>query len=564
MSDNQLELELQTTEQDSDQWTLEDLTHFWMSDGLPVFIAEYDNICDIIESMDFTIYYILGNVEKTVTPPPASSSSKNSGTVTYNNDNKTATVTAPPVIQKNMQLFRIVNNMVGRTVTPVSVGFDDSIASIEEEATYNMPPIPHILIEKLDQFFRLVDAQHGTESIVMLTYNMDKEGSDGWGILVPDQVNTSVHCNYDPHSIASVKPDNVVIVGSAHSHPHMSAYASGTDHKDQADFDGIHITFGWQKSVNNGATQYYIEMQMAGKAFKLDPEDVFEDIVIDKAPDPDVVEWSGKVKKVLPPSTVGGTHSVQPTQLGQAQPASTQTGTTNYSSEYYKNFQNIPDFDIESDALIIAEVKLDKNYSSFCPSCETPIDDYHVFYSYCEFCMVPLTEENTPVNQIIDDLSHYCKRFNCDTDVPVYLWGTDSDKNQFLIRITPTTLADALSSNEEIFYQDNNNYSSITSSNSWKPDGFTLGDFVVDSDDVLDFESATKKINVFQKNTKCSGCEYYYDSNCPFYREQIVRYLQDRTQNLDSFDEAISGKYCNYFVAYSSNSNTLEYGDTYE
>ena len=557
MSDNQLELELQSTEEDDTAWTLEDLTHFWMSDGLPVFIAEYDNICDIIESMDFSIYYILGNLEKTVTP----STSTNSGTVNYNNNNKTATVTPTPVIQKTMQLFRVVNNIVGRTVTPVSTSFDDSIASLEEEAIYNMPPIPHILIDKLDQFFRLVDAQHGTESIVMLTYDMDKEGSDGWGILVPDQVNTSVHCNYDPHSIASVKPDNVVIVGSVHSHPHMSAYASGTDHKDQADFDGIHITFGWQKSVNNGATQYYIEMQMAGKAFKLDPEDVFEDIVIDKAPDPDVVEWSGKVKKVLPPSTVGGTHMAQPALAGQVQPASTQTGTTNQSPDYYKKFQNIPDFDVEQDAIIIAEVKLEKDFNTYCPSCETPIDDYHLFYNYCEFCMVPLTEQNTPVNKIIDDLSYYCKRFNYDMDVPVYLWGNDLDRNQFLIRITPTTLADALVSVEDIVDLD---YTPLESSNSWKPDGFTLGDFVVDSDDVLDFESATKDIHVFQKNTKCSGCEYYYDTTCPFYREQIVRYLQDRSQNLDSFAETVTGKYCNYFVPYGENPNAYEYGDVYD
>lgn len=557
MSDNQLELELQSTEENDTAWNLEDLTHFWMSDGLPVFVAEYDNICDIIESMDFSIYYILGNLEKTVTP----STSTNSGTVNYNNNNKTATVTPTPVVQKTIQLFRVVNNIVGRTVTPVSTSFDDSIASLEEEAIYNMPPIPHILIDKLDQFFRLVDAQHGTESIVMLTYDMDKEGSDGWGILVPDQVNTSVHCNYDPHSIASVKPDNVVIVGSVHSHPHMSAYASGTDHKDQADFDGIHITFGWQKSVNNGATQYYIEMQMAGKAFKLDPEDVFEDIVIDKAPDPDVVEWSGKVKKVLPPSTVGGTRTAQPALAGQVQPASTQTGTTNQSPDYYKKFQNIPDFDVEQDAIIIAEVKLEKDFNTYCPSCETPIDDYHLFYNYCEFCMVPLTEENTPVNKVIDDLSYYCKRFNYDMDVPVYLWGNDPDRNQFLIRITPTTLADALVSVENIVDLD---YTPLKSSDSWKPDGFTLGDFVVDSDDVLDFESATKDIQVFEKNTKCSGCEYYYDTTCPFYREQIVRYLQDRSQNLDSFTETVTGKYCNYFVPYGENPNAYGYGDIYD
>ena len=559
MSDAQLELDLSQAQEEDDQWTLEDLTHFWMSDGLPVFIAEYDNICDIIESMGFSIYYLLGNVEKTVTPPASS----NSGSVTYNNNNKTAKVAPTPVKHKNMQLFRIVNNFVGRTVTPVANPFDDSILSLEEEAIYNMPAIPHILIDKLDQFFRLVDAQHGTESIVMLTYDLDKEGPDGWGILVPDQVNTSVHCNYDPHSIAEVKPDNVMIVGSVHSHPGMSAYASGTDHKDQADFDGIHITFGWQKSVNNGATQYYIEMQMAGKAYKLDPEDVFEDLILNKAPDPDVVEWSGKVKKVSPPKA-GGSVTAPPTPAGQAQLASTQTGTTSkfVEPDYYKKFQNIPDFEIEEYSLIVAEVDVQKDFTSYCPSCESGIDDYDVFHNYCEFCMLPLTEKDTPVAKLLEDLKYYCKRFNYGTNVPVYLWGSDLDKNQFLIRVTPTTLS------EYIIEDDYNEiYESTITDNTyqtWKPDGFTLGHFVVDSDDVLDFESATKHINVYEKNTKCSGCEFYYDTRCPFYKEQIVKYLQDRTQNSDVFADTVTGKYCNFFVAYGDNPNSYGYGDMYD
>jgi len=559
MSDAQLELELFETQEKDTQWNLEDLTHFWMSDGLPVFIAEYDDICDIIESMQFSIYYLLGNVEKTITPPPSS----NSGSVTYNNNYKTATIAPAPVKQKNMQLFRIVNNIVGRTVTPVNNPFDDSIASIDEEAIYNMPAIPHILIDKLDQFFRLVDAQHGTESIVMLTYDLNKEGPDGWGILVPDQTNTSVHCNYDPDSIAQIKPDNVMIVGSVHSHPGMSAYASGTDHKDQADFDGVHITFGWQKSVNNGATQYYIEMQMAGKAYKLDPEDVFEDMILHKAPDPDVVEWTGKVKKVLPPSTVGGTALVPQIHNGPALLDSTQTGTPKpfIRPNYYNTFENVPKFQVEDNALIVAEVDVQQNLTTYCPSCESLIDDYDVFYNYCEYCMFPLTEKNTPVNKILEDLKYFCKRFNYDTDVPVYLWGSDSDKNHFLIKITPTTLSDYVHTDYDETYE--STFHDRPNDN-WKPQGFVVNDFVVDSDDILDFEAATKQIHVFEKNTKCSGCEFYYDSNCPFYREQILKYLQDRSQDINIFDKTITGKFCNYFVPYSDNSNFHEYGNMYD
>ena len=73
-----------------------------------------------------------------------------------------------------------------------------------------------------------------------------------------------------------------MIVGSVHSHPGMPAYASGTDHADQADFDGVHITFGWQNNVNSGATQYHIELQVSGESYTLKPEDVFEGYTLQK------------------------------------------------------------------------------------------------------------------------------------------------------------------------------------------------------------------------------------------------------------------------------------------
>ena len=120
---------------------LEDLDHFWMENGLPVFIANRDNICDLVENLGFTIYYLLGNSVKK--------------TSTTNNQKVTTTTEA-----KSMQLYRVVNNMVGRTVSMSNEPFDNAFLNLSEEATYSMPPIPHVMIDKLDQFFRLVDAQH--------------------------------------------------------------------------------------------------------------------------------------------------------------------------------------------------------------------------------------------------------------------------------------------------------------------------------------------------------------------------------------------------------------------
>jgi hypothetical protein len=145
-------------------------------------------------------------------------------------------------------VVKVVNNIIGRSVSQVEDEIAD-LAAVRETAEYTLPGIPLEIVNRLDDFFRLVDAQHGTEAIVMLTFDPTKSDSSGWGVLVPEQTNTSVHCNYNPDSIVAEKPDHVMIVGSVHSHPGMAAYASGTDHADQADFDGIHITYGWQKSV---------------------------------------------------------------------------------------------------------------------------------------------------------------------------------------------------------------------------------------------------------------------------------------------------------------------------
>ena len=244
---------------------LEDLNYFWTKSGVPCFMANRDNIEEEIEFLGFNIYYLICNV---AVDRKVESNVYDKGITTKN---------VSYVTDLSTKIVKVVNNFVGRTVAEI---VDEDLFDFDvtrETAEYSLPPIPRVIIDKLDEFFRLVHVQHGTESIVLLTFDPQYEGtSQGWGVLVPDQVNTSVHCKYDADSIVDQKPEDVLIVGSVHSHPEMAAYASGTDHADQADFDGIHITYGWQKSINNGATQYHIEMQMAGHAYTLKPEDVFE------------------------------------------------------------------------------------------------------------------------------------------------------------------------------------------------------------------------------------------------------------------------------------------------
>jgi hypothetical protein len=541
----------------SEQITLDDLDIIWMEDGLPCFFADRDDICDIIESFGFNIYYLIGNEAKEIKPTTT-------GTV------KSNTPPPAPVTVYSSKLFKVVNNFVGRSVSISQAPLPTSeFISVEEQCVYNMPAIPHILIEKLDQFFRLVDAQHGTESIVMLTYDLDKTGPSGWGILVPDQTNTSVHCNYDPDSIAKIKPDNVMIVGSVHSHPGMAAYASGTDHADQADFDGIHITFGWQKSVNNGATQYYIELQMAGSAYKLDPEDVFEDYVLDKAPDPEVVGWTDKVKKVSPPST-GGTatpalgqapqpHNQQDTHKTQA---STVAGTSHSYSFKNQEFINYPPHisqilnestEIDIDSLLICEAFESANTKDYtCPGCFTTTSSYSVYAdNCCSLCDLPLSEPDTSADQLIWNMFDYCKHRNIQTDCALYLCTRDSDGSVMLLKLTPTTMDEYASGQwADVDTPTTSSSTSLTLCCSSKPTDCYCP-VQVDPLDSIEFDSFVGSLNVYHPTTRCAGCINYYDSSCPSYAEQIVDFMNNKkNRKAIDYEHQISGEDCTLFNSY--------------
>ncbi|MGW8178051.1 MAG: Mov34/MPN/PAD-1 family protein, partial [bacterium] len=150
---------------------------------------------------------------------------------------------------------------------------------LKHEAYFTLPKIPGEMVAKLNAFFREVDRQQHTEAIVVLTYDFDYKGSEdadqGWGFAVPAQKNNSVHCNYDKSEVESSLDENTFVVGTVHSHPDMPAYASDTDHNDQAGFDGLHITFGWQ-AKNGKVTEYHSELVSNQDFYWVEPADVMD------------------------------------------------------------------------------------------------------------------------------------------------------------------------------------------------------------------------------------------------------------------------------------------------
>jgi hypothetical protein len=430
----------------------------------------------------------------------------------------------------------------------VEEDFGPELAVFKEEAHYTMPAIPHVIVEKLDEFFRLIHAKHGSESIVLLTYDTTKEGPEGWGILVPEQTNTSTHCKYDPDSIVDLKEDHVMIVGSVHSHPEMPAYASGTDHDDQADFDGLHITYGWQKSVANGATQYHLELQMGGTSYTLTAKDVFEDFILQKEPDPEVVAWSDKVKKALPPQPLAGVSSgiipLNQTVTPATPPPAFIPGG---SRRLEKRSQVIP-FDRNTyPGAIAAEIDISGNSSMICPSCLIALFKTEIYQgSGCPACDIPIVPMNNDISDIIDSIDIYNMERNLSTFVPYYLWATDGKMDEdFIMLIKPSDSrvdavlndkspsffgADDILEDESIFNEDLlDKWSNITLCCGAILNGENTActcSVTVLPDDIQDFDEAlsAQGIKMYDSHSVCESCEHYYLPSCPEYRDAVIKF----------------------------------------
>jgi len=517
------------------QITLNDLNYFWLPNGAPCFLANNIDICEQIESLGFQIYYLIGH--------------KGTTTTSTNNGYKAgvAAGTTQSVTYKS-KMFKVVNNFVGRAVSEVEEDFGSELAVFKEEAHYTMPAIPHVIVEKLDEFFRLIHAKHGSESIVLLTYDTTKEGPEGWGILVPEQTNTSTHCKYDPDSIVDLKEDHVMIVGSVHSHPEMPAYASGTDHDDQADFDGLHITYGWQKSVANGATQYHLELQMGGTSYTLTAKDVFEDFILQKEPDPEVVAWSDKVKKALPPQPLAGVSSGIIPLNQTATPATPPPAfIPGGSRRVEKRSQLIPFDRTTYPGAIAAEIDISGNSSMICPSCLIALFKTEIYQgSGCPACDIPIVPMNNDIDNIIDSIDIYNMERNLSTFVPYYLWATDGKINEdFIMLIKPSDSrvdnilndrspsffgTDDILEDESVFNEDLiNKWSNITLCCGAILDGENTActcSVTVLPDDIQDFDEAisAQGIKMYDSHSVCESCEHYYLPSCPEYRDAVIKF----------------------------------------
>ena len=99
-----------------------------------------------------------------------------------------------------------------------------------------LPAISSVVMTKVWAFFKAVYKKHGSEAAVLIHYSPEL----GWNLTVPKQVVSYSHVDYE----MTDRIDGYVFVGTMHSHSSMSAFHSGTDVRDEAQVDGIHITLG--------------------------------------------------------------------------------------------------------------------------------------------------------------------------------------------------------------------------------------------------------------------------------------------------------------------------------
>ena len=150
----------------------------------------------------------------------------------------------------------------------------DRISILEEQKPQFdllLPPIPKDIWVAVARFFAWVTEKQSTEAIVLLWWG--GLGESSYRITVPLQsVSFGAIYNYDITQI-----ENYHLIGTLHSHGSMPAFHSSTDRDDEANFDGIHGTFGGFSSPSDSFS-LSIQACINGTRFTLDPIALFEGI----------------------------------------------------------------------------------------------------------------------------------------------------------------------------------------------------------------------------------------------------------------------------------------------
>jgi hypothetical protein len=151
-----------------------------------------------------------------------------------------------------------------------------ALASHEPRCVVRYPQVKRSTLEFIVGFFDRVYRLHGSESVVLLLWDMERRR---YKVCVPEQ-EASVWESYtgrrspqDVRYAVPPLPAGHLLVGDIHSHGNMAAFSSVTDRADERYRDGIHGVVG---RVEREPPEFHLELAIDGYHFGLEMGQVFE------------------------------------------------------------------------------------------------------------------------------------------------------------------------------------------------------------------------------------------------------------------------------------------------
>ena len=229
----------------------------------------------------------------------------------------------------------------------------DSVPILKNVDCYAKLNIPKISVEILCQvisFFKESFFTIFSEAIVLIDYNTQTRQ---FIITVPKQKVRSGHAQaYD----IEAQDDDLLRIGTIHSHCNFSAFHSITDVGDESDEDGLHITIG---NVNSEEYSIACTVQVLKKRFQVHPTEYLDGVVEIVQEDLNRKYWYPKYKVLADKGLFH--HPTEWIKLVEYEPIQQSKYYTNYKDETGK--KNLASF----------------NSLSFCKECF-----YKKFYEICQ------------------------------------------------------------------------------------------------------------------------------------------------------------------------------------
>lgn len=320
-------------------------------------------------------------------------------------------------------LFRMMSMKFGYSIRKIPFSTLGWNASITSSASMTLPKIPWSVMGNIIKVFREVFRVHGTECTVMLTYDRtfldEADPGLGWGFFVPNQTNTPHDSKYqmgEIHEHIEELGHHIFLAGSSHSHPEMSAFNSHTDDEDQAKFEGLHITVGWDKG--SLANEFAVQMTLNGAPWTYDPEDVI-DIPVPVIPDFDGA--ADAVKKVTKQAPIisgwgGG---------GGSTPKSGRSYVNNGPSPKGAVLHLPDDIPNLTENIVLTLLRPDE---ANCRFCDVPITSRMLAHHRCYNCSSYVLGANEELKDLIDARTALNLKVDPDLNVekgtkPLWVWS---------------------------------------------------------------------------------------------------------------------------------------------